>query len=58
MIEDKKTDVSQENNFSGSDDQFVIKVATAEDTIWAQTICDEMESSAKSRGTGIAKRSP
>ncbi|QMU31529.1 GNAT family N-acetyltransferase [Adhaeribacter radiodurans] len=35
-----------------------MKVATAEDTIWAQTICDEMESSAKSRGTGIAKRSP
>ncbi|WP_246343834.1 GNAT family N-acetyltransferase [Adhaeribacter radiodurans] len=58
MIEDKKTDVPQVNNLPGSDDQFVIKVATAEDTIWAQTICDEMESSAKSRGTGIAKRSP
>jgi len=58
MIEDKKTDVPQVNNFTGSDDQFIIKVATAEDTVWAQTICDEMESSAKSRGTGIAKRSP
>ncbi|PSR57169.1 N-acetyltransferase [Adhaeribacter arboris] len=57
-MEDKKTDVPQVNNLSGPDDQFIIKVATAEDTVWAQTICDEMEASAKSRGTGIAKRSP
>ncbi|MDQ3291954.1 MAG: GNAT family N-acetyltransferase [Bacteroidota bacterium] len=58
MIEDKKTDAPQVNNASGAEDQFVIRVATAEDTVWAQTICDEMEASAKSRGTGIAKRSP
>lgn len=36
----------------------VIRVATPADKIYAQTITDEMESSAKARGTGIAKRSP
>jgi len=33
-------------------------VATAADEVYAATITDEMESSAKARGTGIAKRSP
>ena len=37
---------------------FTIRVATSEDAIYAVQICDEMESSAKARGTGIAKRSP
>jgi hypothetical protein len=36
----------------------VIRVATSDDKHYAQTITDEMESSAKARGTGIAKRSP
>ena len=36
--------------------QIVIANATHQD--FAQIICDEMESSAKARGTGIAKRSP
>ncbi|MEO7307016.1 MAG: GNAT family N-acetyltransferase [Ferruginibacter sp.] len=36
----------------------IIKVATAADTHFAKTITDEMEASAKARGTGIAKRSP
>jgi hypothetical protein len=36
----------------------VIRVATAADAVYAQTITDEMEASAKARGTGIAKRSP
>ncbi len=36
----------------------IIKVATAADTHFAITITDEMEASAKARGTGIAKRSP
>jgi len=36
----------------------IIRVATAADTHYATTITDEMESSAKARGTGIAKRSP
>ncbi len=36
----------------------VIRVATAADKVYATTITDEMESSAKARGTGIAKRSP
>ena len=58
MIENKKTDVPQTTHIQESETQFIIKVATTEDTIWAQTICDEMESSAKLRGTGIAKRSP
>lgn len=36
----------------------IIKVATAADTHFAKIITDEMEASAKARGTGIAKRSP
>jgi hypothetical protein len=36
----------------------IIRVATPEDKKYAETITDEMESSAKARGTGIAKRSP
>lgn len=37
---------------------FIITVATVQHTSYAQQICDEMESSAKARGTGIAKRTP
>lgn len=33
-------------------------VANESHAIYAQQICDEMEASAKARGTGIAKRSP
>ncbi|MFT3679277.1 MAG: GNAT family N-acetyltransferase [Ferruginibacter sp.] len=36
----------------------VIRVANIGDIRYAKTITDEMESSAKARGTGIAKRSP
>lgn len=36
----------------------IIRVATPADKIYSETITDEMESSAKARGTGIAKRSP
>ncbi|HEY0039964.1 MAG TPA: GNAT family N-acetyltransferase, partial [Flavisolibacter sp.] len=36
----------------------VIRVATSEDKRYASIITDEMEASAKARGTGIAKRSP
>jgi hypothetical protein len=36
----------------------VIRVATAADQVYSAIITDEMESSAKARGTGIAKRSP
>ncbi len=36
----------------------VIRVATPDDKHYAKTITDEMEASAKARGTGIAKRSP
>jgi len=36
----------------------IIRVATSKDTKYATTITDEMENSAKARGTGIAKRSP
>ena len=36
----------------------IIRVATPEDKKYSKTITDEMESSAKARGTGIAKRSP
>ncbi|SFA96814.1 hypothetical protein SAMN05660845_1077 [Flavobacterium swingsii] len=37
---------------------FTIQVATKHHYDWAAKICEEMESSAKIRGTGIAKRSP
>ncbi|MFN8289792.1 MAG: GNAT family N-acetyltransferase [Chitinophagaceae bacterium] len=36
----------------------IIRVATAADKVYSKTITDEMEASAKARGTGIAKRSP
>jgi hypothetical protein len=36
----------------------IIRVATPDDSIYASTITDEMEASAKARGTGIAKRTP
>lgn len=36
----------------------IIRTANYADTKYAQTITDEMESSARARGTGIAKRSP
>jgi hypothetical protein len=38
--------------------KFRIEIANASHQDFAQIICDEMESSAKARGTGIAKRSP
>ncbi len=41
-----------------SNNAFTVVVATEEHTPFAQQICDEMEASAKARGTGIAKRSP
>ncbi len=36
----------------------IVRVATSDDQIYAETITKEMEESAKARGTGIAKRSP
>jgi hypothetical protein len=38
--------------------QFLIQFAREEHAVFANLICEEMESSAKARGTGIAKRSP
>jgi hypothetical protein len=38
--------------------QIIIRVANSGDVHYASTITDEMEASAKARGTGIAKRSP
>jgi hypothetical protein len=38
--------------------KFIIQIANGSHQDFAQIICDEMESSAKARGTGIAKRSP
>ncbi|WP_291781276.1 GNAT family N-acetyltransferase [Cecembia sp.] len=37
---------------------FIIQPATEKHLQYAETICNEMEQSAKARGTGIAKRSP
>ena len=38
--------------------QIIVRVATLDDKKYSTIITDEMESSAKARGTGIAKRSP
>ena len=38
--------------------EIIIRVATPADAAYASIITDEMEASAKARGTGIAKRSP
>lgn len=38
--------------------QIIVRVANSSDKHFAKIITDEMESSAKARGTGIAKRSP
>ncbi|WP_129715107.1 GNAT family N-acetyltransferase [Pedobacter sp. SYP-B3415] len=38
--------------------EFIVQVALPEHRVFAEEICDEMEVSAKARGTGIAKRSP
>ena len=40
------------------DQQIIIRVADGGDVHYASTITNEMEDSAKARGTGIAKRSP
>ncbi len=40
------------------EEQILVRVANAGDVHYAVTITDEMEASAKARGTGIAKRSP
>lgn len=40
------------------ENQFVVVAANASHYAFAQLICDEMERSAKVRGTGIAKREP
>src|SRR6185503_7786909 len=36
----------------------IVRIATPDDTHYAENITLEMEESAKARGTGIAKRSP
>lgn len=45
-------------NFFKLEQNIIVRVANSGDTGYAQIITDEMESSAKARGTGIAKRSP
>jgi hypothetical protein len=40
------------------DNNIIIRIATPADKAYSTTITAEMESSAKARGTGIAKRSP
>lgn len=40
------------------DQQIIIRVANSGDVKYATIVTDEMKSSAKARGTGIAKRSP
>jgi hypothetical protein len=39
-------------------DQYIVQLASEDHLRLAETICQEMEQSAKARGTGIAKRSP
>jgi len=58
MIENNKSVNSGVSITPQIDADFIIQVATADHLYFAQIIVDEMESSAKLRGTGIAKRSP
>ena len=44
--------------FYNVDQQIIIRVAHSGDVHYSETITNEMEASAKARGTGIAKRSP
>jgi hypothetical protein len=46
------------NLFFVDNQRIIIRVATPADKLYASIITDEMEASAKARGTGIAKRSP
>lgn len=39
-------------------DDYIVKIADDKDLLFAEEICREMEESARSRGTGIAKRTP
>jgi hypothetical protein len=41
-----------------NNNNIIVRVATSDDKKYAETITQEMEESAKARGTGIAKRSP
>ena len=58
MIQNNKSVNAEQLVTPQVDADFIIQVATAAHTHYAQIIVDEMESSAKLRGTGIAKRSP
>jgi hypothetical protein len=58
MIENNKSADKGPLVHAQIDADFIIQVATAAHTHFSQIIVDEMESSAKLRGTGIAKRSP
>ena len=40
------------------EDKIIVRIANSSDVHYAETVTNEMESSAKARGTGIAKRSP
>jgi hypothetical protein len=48
----------KENYFTNVENNIIIRVATPNDAKYAINITNEMESSARARGTGIAKRSP
>jgi hypothetical protein len=41
-----------------NDQNIIVRIATSDDKHYAETITNEMEESAKARGTGIAKRTP
>ena len=48
----------EEINTSVSPELITTREAVAADAVYAAQIADEMEASAKARGTGIAKRTP
>ena len=50
--------VEIQNSTSVSAEKIIVRQANAGDVHYATTITNEMEASAKARGTGIAKRSP
>jgi len=46
------------SNSTPAQQSFNVGIANISHIFWAKEICDEMEASAKERGTGIAKRTP
>ena len=50
--------IVEQNNILSDSIEIIVRIATADDTHYAEQIVEEMFLSAQARGTGIAKRTP